>query len=143
VRHTLRVVQAPHRARITAAAIGGAALCCITIVVTLSGFHGDEAGLAAAGRALMVGVPVAVGCYAWYRRPGEPFGPLLVATGFAWFLTTLAESDDSVLYSVGRVAGWLVEIELFYLALSFPSGRLTTRIDSRLIWASVALVATL
>jgi hypothetical protein len=47
----------------------------------------------------VVAAPVAVGCYAWHRRPGESFGPLLIVTGFAWFLTTLAESDDEVLYS--------------------------------------------
>ena len=129
--------------KIAAAAAGGALLCCISFAVTLSGVDGDQAELAAAGRAVMVAVPVAVGCYAWHRRPGEPFGPLLVATGFGWFLTTLAESDDALLYSIGRVAGWLVEVELVYLALSFPTGRLPERIDRQLVWAAAAMLAIL
>jgi signal transduction histidine kinase len=129
--------------RIAAAAVGGAMLCCISVAVTLSGVDEPHAELAAAGRALMVAAPVAVGCYAWQRRPDEPFGPLLVATGFGWFLTTLAESDDSVLYSIGRVAGWLVELELVYLALSFPTGRLPQRIDRTLVWAVAAVMAIL
>jgi signal transduction histidine kinase len=128
--------------RIVAAAVGGAVLCCISVLVTLSG-DADHAELAAAGRALMVAAPVAVGCYAWYRRPGERFGPLLITAGFGWFLTTLAESDDATLYSIGRVAGWLVELELVYLALSFPTGRLPERIDRLLVGAVVAVLAVL
>ena len=98
---------------------------------------------AAIMRALMVAVPIAVGLYAWHRRPDERFGPLLVAAGFGWFLTTFAESDDSLLYSVGRVAGWAVEIGLVWLILSFPSGRLTDRVDRMLVQATAALVAVL
>jgi signal transduction histidine kinase len=129
--------------RIAAAAVGGALLCCISVAVTLSGPDSDHPGLAAAGRALMVAAPVAVGCYAWHRRPGERFGPLLIAAGFGWFLTTLAESDDATLYSIGRVAGWLVELELVYLALSFPTGRLPQRIDRVLVRAVAAAIAVL
>jgi signal transduction histidine kinase len=129
--------------RIAAAAVGGALLCCISVAVTLSNADADHPGLAAAGRALMVAAPVAVGCYAWRRRPGERFGPLLIAAGFGWFLTTLAESDDATLYSIGRVAGWLVELELVYLALSFPTGRLPDRIDRVLVWAVAATIALL
>ena len=81
----------------------------------------------------MVAAPVAVGCYAWYRRPQERFGVLLVAAGYGWFLTTLAESDVALLYSVGRIAGWFVELQLVYLTLSFPTGRLSGRIDRALV----------
>ena len=86
----------------------------------------------------MVAVPIAVGLYAWHRRPDERFGPLLVAAGFGWFLTTLAESDDSLVYSIGRVSGWVVEIGLVWLILSFPSGRLTGRVDRMLVRATAA-----
>jgi signal transduction histidine kinase len=129
--------------KIAAAAAGGALLSAVTVAVTLAGVDGGGAGLAAAGRALMVLVPVAVGCYAWHRRPDQPFGPLMVATGFGWFLTTLAESDNSVVYSVGRVAAWFVELELIYLVLSFPSGRIPDRIDRAIVAGAVLLVAVL
>ena len=98
---------------------------------------------AAIARGLMVAVPIAVGLYAWHRRPDERFGPLLVAAGFGWFLTTLAESSDSLVYSIGRVSGWVVEIGLVWLILSFPSGRLTERVDRMLVQATAALVALL
>ena len=99
--------------------------------------------LAAIGRVLMFGVPIAVGLYAWRTRPDQRFGPLLAAAGFGWFLTTLAESGTDLLYSVGRVSGWVVEAGLVYLVLSFPTGRLTERLDRALVWAAGVLVVTL
>ena len=77
----------------------------------------------------------------WYRDPWTRFAKLLVVAGFAWSLTTLAQSSSEVLYSAGRVFGWLVEPFLIFLVLAFPSGRLTTRSGARLVAASVLLVA--
>jgi hypothetical protein len=128
---------------VAALALGGVALTAVTVGVTLAGVDATHSELAATGRALMVLVPVAVGCYAWYRGPHRRFGLLLMAAGFGWFLTTLAESDNSLLYSTGRVAGWLVELELVYLALSFPSGRITESVDRWIVLAAVVLVAVL
>ena len=65
-------------------------LCSITVAVTLSGADGEARWAEAAARALMVGAPLGVGAYALRRPPFARFGVLLVAAGFAWFLTTLA-----------------------------------------------------
>jgi signal transduction histidine kinase len=91
----------------------------------------------------MVAVPVAVGAYAWSRRPDERFGRLLMLAGFGWFLTTLAESGDELLYSIGRVSGWALEVLLIYLVLSFPTGRITERVDRALVWAGAGVVVLL
>ncbi len=128
---------------VVAAAAAGLVMALITVEVTLAGVDSGNAGLAAAGRALMVVLPVAVGCYAWQRTTHRRFGVLLILAGFGWFLSTLSESDNSLLYSTGRVASWFVELELMYLALSFPTGRLTERIDRRIIAGVVILVAVL
>src|SRR5689334_4143780 len=104
----------------------GAVLGVAALAITVGAALGAEAPtLTVVARACMVGVPVAVGLYASYRRLNERFGLLLVAAGAGWFLTTLAESSDAVLYTVGRAAGWLGEVLLIYLFLSFPSGRLS------------------
>jgi signal transduction histidine kinase len=129
--------------RIAAVAVMGVAACAVTVGVALSGTSSTEAGFVAAGRALIVGVPIGVGLYAVYRRTGERFGWLLIAAGFGWWLTTFAESDDDLLYSIGRVAGWLVEPGLVYLILAFPSGRLPGRIDRTLVTAIVAVIGAL
>ena len=132
----------PDGARIWAWVALAALLCGTSAAVAVSGATSD-AGFVAGARALMVGVPMAVGLYAWRRRTGERYGPLLVATGIAWFATTLAESGDAVAYSVGRASGWIVELLLVYLVLSFPTGRLPGRRDRLILAAGAAVVAVL
>ncbi len=111
--------------------------------MTVSGSASEYAWLEAFARALTVGVPLAVGLYALYRPPFERFGALLALTGCAWFLTTLSNSDDAVLYSIGRVSGWAVEPLFVYLLLAFPTGRLGSRSDRALVGTAVVLAAVL
>ena len=126
-------------------ALGSAGLVCTVVAAAIAATSDlpTNPTAAAIARALMVAVPISVGLYAWHRRPDERFGPVLVAAGFGWFLTTLAESGDSLVYSIGRVSGWVVEIGLVWLILSFPSGRLTERVDRMLVQATAALVVLL
>ncbi|HEY7599215.1 MAG TPA: histidine kinase dimerization/phosphoacceptor domain-containing protein, partial [Candidatus Limnocylindrales bacterium] len=114
-----------------------------TVAAASLGFAGghEQPGLTALARALIVGVPIAVGLYAWSRRPSQRFGLLLVAAGGGWFLATLSESADPAVYTVGRGAGWLVELLLVYVVLCFPTGRLPDRVDRRLVQAMAAVVA--
>ena len=134
------------RLRRNLAIIGGlgAVVCGLTVLVTLTGHapRGQRAAPALA-HALIVGIPVFAGLSAWHLRPQSRFGPLLVATGFAWSLTTLAQSDSSFLYTTGRVSLWLIEPAILYLILAFPSGRLGGRVDRALFGAAVAIVALL
>ena len=128
---------------IAAIALGGVTLSGISAWITAGSDGNGASDWAAAGRAVMVAVPVLAGCCAWYWRPGDRFGPALAATGYASFLTTLAESNDGLLYGFGRVSGWFVELLLVYLILSFPSGRLPARRDVALVAAMAALMAVL
>jgi signal transduction histidine kinase len=114
-----------------AAAVGAAA-------IAAAGPADNGAGIAFA-RAAIVGVPIAVGLYTWVTRPNERFGLLLAATGAGLFVTTLAETSDSLLYSVGRTTGWFVELLVVYLILSVPSGRLSTRAD-RVLFGGISAV---
>ena len=122
-------------------AVIGVVLAALAAAITAANVEGEATALAAVGRASMVALPIGVGLYARHRRPGDRFGLLLTIAGFAWFLTTLAESDNELVYSIGRVAGWLVEPGLVYLILAFPFGRLASRVDRALVWTAVALVA--
>ena len=121
----------------------GLGLCAVTAAVTISGSTSDHAELEALVRVLTVAAPIAVGVYALQRPPFERFGGLLVLAGVAWFLTTLANSDQAVLYSIGRISGWAVEPVLVFLLLAFPTGRLESRLDRALVWATVLLVVAL
>ena len=119
----------------------GAAVCAAAVAVTLSGSQSGNPALDAQISAAIIAAPIAVGLFVWYRHPWRRFGKLLVAGGFALSVTTLAQSDSELPYSVGRVAGWLVEPLLVYLVLAFPSGRLTTESERRLVGAAALLVA--
>ena len=141
--HTDAPATAGGTRNLLAVGLAGAVLTGLAATVAAVSDTPENPSLAATARALMVAVPIAVGLYAWHRRPDERFGHLLVAAGFGWFLTTLAESGDSALYSIGRVSGWIVEIGLVWLILAFPSGRLTNRLDRMLVQATTAVVALL
>ena len=123
--------------------IAAVAACAAAVVLTVSGNHSRNPVLEAEIRAVIIALPIAVGLYMWNRDPWTRFAKLLVFAGFAWSLTTLAQSSNDVLYSAGRVFGWSVEPFLIFLVLAFPSGRLTTRTERVLVAGSLALVALL
>jgi signal transduction histidine kinase len=128
--------------QIAFAGYGVAGLAAVAVAATVAGSGAvEQPALVALARALMVGAPIAVGLYAWRHGPDERFGRLLIAAGAGWFVTTLAESGDELLYTVGRTAGWLVEVLLVYLILCFPTGKLRERTDRLLVGAMAAVVA--
>jgi signal transduction histidine kinase len=128
---------------LAAVSAAGIMVCAAAVAITLSGGQSANPALDAEIRAAIIAAPIAVGLFVWYRDPWRRFGKLLVAAGFAWSLTALAQSNDDFLYSLGRVFGWLVEPLLIYLFLAFPSGRLTTTPARRLAAATALLIALL
>ena len=62
---------------------------------------------------------IACGLVAWALRPESRSGPLLAATGFAWFAANL----------VGEQALYLYRGPLIHLSLSYPYGRLGRPLD--------------
>ena len=130
----------PRRVALLGLAVAGVAATAAAALLAHAGAE-SQPGLSALARALMVAVPMAVGAYAWYRGPDARFGLVLIAAGAGWAVTTLAETDGSLTYTVGRAAGWLVELLVVYLVLCFPSGRLADRVDRRLAGAMAAVVA--
>jgi signal transduction histidine kinase len=91
---------------------------------------------------LVIGVPVTAGLLALRLQGGSRFGYLLIFMGCAAFLASLADSSDPRAYSVGRVAGWLIEPAVAYIMLAFPSGRLT-RVPERVLARAYCLVVVL
>ena len=125
-----------------AMAVGGALLAGAAAAIALTGDMPHKVFLAER-QALTVATPIAVGLYAWSEGTHARFGRLLVLAGGAWFLVSLSSSSDSLLFTIGRIAGWTVEAGLVYLMLAFPSGRLTNRVDRVLAASAVAVAAIL
>ena len=110
-------------------------------VLTASGSVERPVGRAVV-HALAITAPAATGLYA-VRSGYARFGWQLIAAGFVWSLTILAESSSSVAYSAGRVVAWLLFPLLFFLMLAYPEGRIVVRRDRLLLMAITAVVGVL
>jgi signal transduction histidine kinase len=109
--------------------------------LTLESDHLDEPGVDAV-LALLVGWSfIGTGLFAWWRRPGNRTGLLMVAIGFAWFGTGLSASDDDLLFTIGIALDGVFPAMLGHLLVAFPSGRLETRAE-RLVVLAIYCVAT-
>ncbi len=102
-----------------------------------------DRGWLALRNGLAVALPIAVGLYAWREATHARFGRLLVLSGFLWAVVALAASTEPLPYSIGRVAGWISEVAIIYLLLTFPSGRLPGRADRALVLAGALLIGLL
>jgi signal transduction histidine kinase len=79
-----------------------------------------------------------VGLFAWYRRPDNRVGALMVATAFAWFLTVAGNTDVDLLFTIGQATSNLFVGTAVHLLLAFPSGRLESTVDRVLVGAAYA-----
>jgi signal transduction histidine kinase len=126
-----------------ALAVAGSVLVAGTIAIVAADTAPRDRALTLTAHVITIALPLALGAFRLSRRPDDRFARGLIGAGLLWSLTTLAESNDATLYSLGRVAVWLVEPVLVYLLLAFPWGRLTTAVERSLVWASIAVAGAL
>ena len=104
-----------------------------TLLVVINGEHNIHRG-AYAALALGTGWGfIGTGLYAASRRPRSNTGLLMIAVGFAGLLKALSFSNDSVIFTIGSLGELLIYALLIHLLLSFPSGRLDSRLDRVLV----------
>jgi signal transduction histidine kinase len=130
--------------------VTGFAIALSVSVVTISAVAAVLLGLPADARE--VAVPVfgfgaivtfGVGLSDLARGREPRFARALVAAGLLWSLSALAASHQPTLYSLGRIGQWFVDLAIVYVLLSYPSGRLTERIDRGLFAAGALLLGLL
>lgn len=93
--------------------------------------------------ALVVGWSfIASGLVVWQIRDRNRLGPVMVATGFAWFASLLMVAHRSGPFTVGAVFQVLYLAGFSYVILTFPSGRLQGVFD-RGLFVLVLLDVTL
>ena len=78
---------------------------------------------------------IGTGLYARRREPENRTGALMVLLGFAWFLSTLEAANSSLLYTIGARRRAAVGQRLPAPRPGFPTGRLRSRLDRRLVIA--------
>ncbi len=67
------------------------------------------------------------GLLAWWRRPYNRTGALMVAVAFSWFASLLVYAHDPRLYTIGLAAKYLPFAVFGHVLLAFPSGLLRDR----------------
>ena len=69
------------------------------------------------------------GLVAWLRRPSNRLGPLMVATCFALLARQFRYSHDPLAFTVFFLVGELGYVLYTHVALAYPSGRVTDRLE--------------
>jgi signal transduction histidine kinase len=137
----LHAARELRRAGVVAGGFGIAGLTAAAAALGASA-PADHSAMNALLRGAMVAAPLAAGVYASRVPAYGRFAGLLAAVGLTSFATTLAESPDATLYSVGRTAGWTLEVLLVVVLLAFPTGRLAAPVDRWLTAAMAVILVT-
>jgi len=104
----------------------------------------DPPGGAEIAVALLVGWSfVASGLLAWERRPDNPVGRVMVATGFAWFAHELMWAGDALRWTLGQLFESTYLLGVGFLVVSFPDGRLHTLAERALMATALVNVTVL
>ena len=128
---------------LVALGVAGLAFGLAVVAIILGSDHVDDRGVDAA-LALLVGWSfVGTGLFAWWRRPANRTGLLMVAAGFAWFVSKLSASDDDLLFTIGIALDALFVAVVGHLLLAFPVGRLRNRLDRGIAIAAYVTVTVL
>lgn len=104
-------------------ALGAAGLLFVVLLCALLPFD-------APGGAVLIIFPInlvaylAAGLLAWYYRPSNRMGPLILLAGGAVFLGGAANTDVQLFVVLGTIASSLSLAVLVHLLLAFPTGRL-------------------
>ncbi len=102
------------------------------LVIRTSG-HLSQRGVWAVLNAALGSSFIGTGLYAWWRRPDNRTGALMVWVGFLFFLSPLEFSNNSALFTIGQFTDPLPITGLAHLLLAFPKGRLESRYHRWLI----------
>jgi signal transduction histidine kinase len=125
---------------------GGAAAGCSLALALTNDAIGREVGEPLVIALLSVWVTLSYilcGLLAWWHRPASRFGPLMIAAGFANFLSSLSWSTNDVVFTMGQALDLLPPVLFLHVFLAFPSGRLEGRLERGLVAAAYVTAISL
>jgi signal transduction histidine kinase len=127
----------PTPAVLWALAVAGCLAAGASVALALTSDHIPQPAALQAALLDWVTLPyILAGLVAWWRRPDSRFGPLMVAAGFAMFVSSLQWTNVALPYTVG-LAFDLVPVAIFmHVFLAFPTGRLERRVERVVVGAA-------
>src|SRR5215218_8617899 len=134
---SIGAVRAPSLSSVWVVALAGCAAAASSFALVLT----SDAVSGEVGEPLVIGLLsswitiayVLCGLIAWLRRPASRFGPLMIAAGFANFLTELSWMTSDVPFTIGQALDLLPPVLFLHVFLAYPSGRLQGRFERGLI----------
>src|SRR4051794_15765042 len=131
----------PRFAVVAAIALLGVAGAAGGVALRLSSDHGGtEPGLQIALLDWIVLSYIFSGLVAWWRRPDNRLGPLMIAGGFLTMLTSLSSANSDLPFTVGQALDLVPFAVFLHVFLAFPSGHLRGRAE-RLVVAVAYVTA--
>jgi hypothetical protein len=124
------------RRALWALAAAGVVLGLAVLALMVTSDYVDTPGVWAAGVLLAGWGFIGVGLYAWGRRPDNGVGLLMTATGFAWLVAAAGFSDLPLVFTLAQLLGTVFFAVVLHLLLAFPSGRLQSVAERRLVGAA-------
>jgi signal transduction histidine kinase len=125
----------PSAALLGALALAGCAAAAAVVAIAFASDHLDEPGVRAALLDWVILPYVLGGLIAWWRRPASSFGPLMVAGGFAMFLSGLQWANAPLPYTLGLFFDLLPVVIFLHVSLAVPDGLLERRAERALVAA--------
>jgi signal transduction histidine kinase len=122
-------------------ALAGAVTCAILLALAIHSVGGHHRDLIAIFGPVIGAAFIGTGLLAWWRRPENRFGALMVAVGFSYCLSGLIVTTDSWPFIAGLALIALPYAVLFHILLAFPSGRLGSS-GSRALAGAAYVTAT-
>jgi signal transduction histidine kinase len=134
----------PTRRQAAVIAGTGAAAIAFSLLMISTGWQGYHQRVWMYWLAAPVGLSfIVAGLVAWWRWPANRTGVLMVAGGASWYLTSLQDLGNPVLFAVGYILTYF-DLALFtHVVLVYPEGRITRRVDRWVLAANYTLYLVL
>jgi PAS domain S-box-containing protein len=107
----------------------------VAVALTLTSNHEEHPAETTALLLFVSGSFVFAGLIGWSRRPQNRTGKLMVLVGFGVLVTSLAEANYAMPYTLGLILGSMFIAAFVHLLLAYPSGELISPF-ARLLVAS-------
>jgi signal transduction histidine kinase len=117
-------VAVPARSLVLLIGTAGIAAAAISVALALASDHQSAPEVQGALMAWITLSYVFAGLIAWWRRPRNHLGPLMIAAGFGVFLSSLTAANYALPFTIGVAFDLGAAVLFLHVCLAFPSGRL-------------------